>query len=52
LGSEIADEIIAFMRTKTNRTVGLDKWWETNSKKVKVGSGYGSYIINFKSWKK
>ncbi len=52
LGPDVAKEIVAYMRTKTSRSVGLDRWWETGSKKVKVGSGYGSYIIEFLSWKK
>lgn len=52
LGSEITDEIVSYMKTKTSRSVWLDRWWETNSKKVKVGSGYGSYIVEFLSWKK
>ncbi len=52
LGPDVAKEIVAYMRTKTSRSVGLDRWGETCSKKVKVGSGYGSYIIEFLSWKK
>lgn len=52
LGQDITKEIVAYMRTKTSRSVGLDKWWETDSKKINVASGYGSYIIEFLSWKK
>jgi len=52
LGSEVADEIVSYMKTKTSRSVGLDQWWETDSKKINVGSGYGEYIIEFLSWKK
>jgi hypothetical protein len=52
LGLEITKEIITYMRTKTSRSVGLDKWWETDSKKINVGSGYGDYVIEFLSWKK
>jgi hypothetical protein len=52
LGSEITNEIVSYMKTKTSRSVGLDKWWETDSKKINVASGYGDYIIEFLSWKK
>lgn len=52
LGSEITDEVVSHMKTKTSRNVGLDQWWETDSKKINVGSGYGSYIIEFMSWSK
>jgi hypothetical protein len=40
------------MRTKTSRSVGLDKWWKTDNKKINVASGYDSYIIEFLSWRK
>ena len=52
LGSEITDEIVSYMKTKTSRNVGLDKWWETDSKKINVASGYADYIVEFLSWKK
>lgn len=52
LGPDVTKEIVAYMRTKTSRSVGLDKWWETDNKKINIGSGYGSYIIEFLSWKK
>jgi putative cell wall-binding protein len=52
LGPKITKEITNYMKTKTNRNVGLDKWWETDKKKINVGSGYGDYIIEFLSWRK
>ncbi|HHV34418.1 MAG TPA: hypothetical protein GXX59_02415 [Syntrophomonadaceae bacterium] len=52
LGSEITDEIVSYMKTKTSRNVGLDKWWETDSKKINVASGYADYIVELLSWKK
>mgnify|MGYP001493887707 CR=1 FL=1 len=51
LGPDVTKEVIEYMQTKTSRSVGLDKWWETNSKKINVASGYGDYIIEFLSWK-
>lgn len=52
LGPEITKEIIAYTRTKTNRDTILDKWWETNDKDIKIGSGSRTPIVTFYSWKK
>lgn len=52
LGSNITEEIIALMKTKTSRSVWFDQWWETDGKKINVGSGYGDYLIEFMSWRK
>lgn len=52
LGPSVTKEIISYMKTKTSRSVPLDKWWETNNKEINVSSGYDSYIVEFLSWKK
>lgn len=52
LGPEITKEIIAYTRTKTSRDTILNKWWETNNKQVKIGSGSRTPIVTFYSWKK
>jgi hypothetical protein len=52
LGPSVTKEIISYMKTKTSRSVPLDKWWKTNNKEITVSSGYDSYIVEFLSWKK
>jgi putative cell wall-binding protein len=52
LGPSVTKEIISYMKTKTSRSVPLDKWWKTNNKEITVSSGYDSYIVEFLSWGK
>lgn len=52
LGADIAEEIVAYAKTKTNPSVVLDKWWQVNGKEVQVSSSYNSNTIEFLSWDK
>lgn len=52
LGTHIAEEIVAYARTKTNSNIVLDKWWQANGKEVQVCSSYDSNFIDFMSWDK
>lgn len=52
LGTKTAEEIVAYVKTKTSPSVVLDRWWKTESKKIKVSSSFNSNYITFQSWDK
>lgn len=52
LGTNIAEEIVSYAKTKTNSNIVLDKWWQANGKEVQVCSSYDSNFIDFMSWDK
>ena len=52
LGEQITQEILAIAKTKTNINVDFGKFFETDTKKVSIGTSYGNPLVGFKSWQK
>jgi len=52
LGESITNQIIETAKKKTVDTIEIYKSFETDTKKVSIGSNYGNPLVSFKSWQK
>ena len=52
LGESITNQIIETAKKKTVDTIEIYKSFETDTKKVSIGSNYGNPLVSFNSWQK
>ena len=52
LGEDITNKIIQAAERKTHENITIDETFETDTKKVDIGSTPGYYHVHFKSWAK
>lgn len=51
-GSQIANQIVSYARTKTDAYMSLDKSWYVTGRRLRLGSTWGDWGVSFYSWRK
>jgi hypothetical protein len=51
-GSQIANEIVSYARTKTDAYISLDRSWSVPGRTLELGSTWGFWGVSFYSWRK
>ena len=52
VGSQLANQIIGYARTKTDAYISLDRSWYVTGRTLELGSTWGDWGVSFYSWRK
>ena len=52
VGSQLANQIVGYARTKTDAYISLDRSWSVSGRTLELGSTWGDWGVSFYSWRK
>jgi len=52
VGSQLANQIVGYARTKTDAYISLDRSWPVSGRTLELGSTWGDWGVSFYSWRK